>query len=147
MIENIHIIQLHPLKTLIQAGYQVFSASSVPVRPRPHIITRLSADYHLVPVRTHITVHNSSEVIFRTAVNRAVIISQIKMRDSIVKRSENKLLHIVEIILAAKIMPKSQRNGRKLQTALSAAKIFHALISVFFCLIHSFSSFKPADSR
>jgi len=129
MIENIHIIESHALQRLIQTGKKIFSASTVAVRPFPHIIAGFCGDDHFIPVRAEMFFQNLTEIAFCAAGLRPIVVCQIKMGDSIVKCGETHLFHIGINAGITEIVPQSERDCRKQETAFSAAVVFHGFIS------------------
>ena len=129
MIEDVHIVQMHSLQALVNAGHQIFSASEIPVGSRPHIISGLGRDDQLIPVRTPVHIHVTAEIPLRFTVGRSVIVGQVKMRDALIKRGAENLLLCGKRCDVSKVVPQSQRKGRQLQTAVPAASVFHLIIS------------------
>ena len=108
MIKNIHIRQSHTLQTLIETGNQIFSASKITVRSFPHIKACLGTDDQFIPIGTHFFPQDPSQITFRASRNRSVFIGKIKVSNAMVKGCKTHLLHILIIIIRAKIMPKPQ---------------------------------------
>ena len=129
MIEDVHIVQMHSLQALVNAGHQIFSASEIPVGSRPHIVSGLGRDDQFIPVRTPVHIHMTAEIPLRFAVGRSIIVGQVKMRDALIKRRAENLLLRGERRNVPKVVPQSQRKGRQLQAAVSAASVFHLIIS------------------
>ena len=129
VVEDIHIIQIHPPEALIEAGHQVFPAAPVAVRAGPHVVTRFGGDHQLVAVGLPVAQHVYTEVALRLAVGRAVVVRQIEMRDAVVKRrAQNGLLGFKRRD-AAEIVPQAQRQRRKQKPAFAAAAIGHRVVS------------------
>ncbi len=63
-VENIHIIEPHPLQALIQAGNQVFAGSPVSVGTRPHQVARLAGDNQLITIGGKVLVENAPKIFF-----------------------------------------------------------------------------------
>ena len=147
VVENVHVIQIHPFQTLVQTGEQILAAAPVSVGTGPHIISGLGADEKLVPVRSQILFQNPAEIAFRAAGRRTVIIGQIKMGDALVKSREQKLFHIIKIARISEIVPQAQRDGRKLQAASSAAAVFHGIITGWCWLVHENSPFSVSHNQ
>ena len=64
------------------------------------------------------------------------------MRDTVVKGSEDDLLHVPEGAGITEIVPEAQGNPGKLQPASSAAEIRHGIITILRCCIHGGPSLK-----
>ena len=114
MVEDIHRIKAHAQETLVQTGSQIFFAAPVTVGTRPHIIACLGADDHFISVRGKAFLYDPSEIFFRASRFRAVIVSQVKVGDAVVKSGKAKFFHILIYRSVSKIMPQSQRDCRKL---------------------------------
>ena len=143
MIEYIYIIQSHTLQALIQAGYQILFAAPVAVRSGPHIITGFRRNHQFITIPSQSFCKDPSKILLSTARYRSIIICQIKMCNAMIKCCMAHVLHIVKIAVGAEIMPQSQRNCRKQQSADAAAVVFHFFISFFICLIHLNTSVFP----
>ena len=142
VVENIHIVQIHAFQALVQTGHQILSGPPIAIRSRPHIITSFCGNHHLIPVRRQLFMKNSSEILLCHSFRRSsIIISQIKMRDSMIERAGNDFLLLIQWIFKSKILPQSQRDLWKKQSALSATVVFHFQITIFCCLIHLFLLF------
>ena len=140
MVKQIHIVQMHALKALIQTGDQVFSAAPVSVWAFPHIISRLGGHKQFVPVRMPVGIHMPAEIGLRCAIGRAVVIGQVKMGDPVVKGCAQKRLLDGEWRNVAKVVPQSQGQQRQQHAAVPAPAILHGMISCFIGDIHACTS-------
>ena len=113
VIEDIHIVQMHALQALVEAGNQVFAAAVIAVRAGPHIVARFGADDHFVAVRLHIARENATEICFRRAGGRAVVVGDVKMCNAVVKGGKTHLTHGFKIARFAKVVPKAQGHRRQ----------------------------------
>ena len=136
MIENIHIIQMHPLQALIQTGNQVFSAAVIAVRAFPHIVARLGGNHQFIAVRPPIAIHMHAEITLRFAVGRPIIVRQIKMRNALIKRRAEQLLLHAEGRDVSKIVPQTDRKSGQQQPTAPAAIVLHVLIAILRWNIH-----------
>src|SRR5699024_4197441 len=85
VVEDIHIVQAHPLQALVQPGQQMLAAAPVPVGAVPHQVPGLGADDQFVPVGAEILPQNAAEVPLRRTGCGAVVIGQIKVGDAVVE--------------------------------------------------------------
>ena len=122
-VKNIHILQLHAGKGLVQAGKHVFAGSPVPVRAGPHQMPRLGCNNKFITETGQILHENTAKAFFRRTGRRAVIIRQVKIRDTGIKRAVNKPAGVLKIIRCAEIVPEPQGNGRKQQPAAPATAV------------------------
>ena len=53
-VEEIHIVQIHALETLVEARHQILARAPIAVRTFPHIISRLGRDEEFVAIRLEI---------------------------------------------------------------------------------------------
>ena len=136
MIENIDVLKAHSLKRLIEACQKILAAPPVPVRALPHRVACFGRDDHLVPVGQEIFFQDPAEVLLGTAGLRPVIVCQVKVRNSVVEGREAKLLHIGVGARVAEVVPKAQRYRGKEKAALSAAVVFHRVVSFVICSVH-----------
>ena len=95
MIEDIHVVESHSLKTLVKACNQILAAAPVAVWSLPHIIACLWADNELVAVCRQMLLKDKPEVLLCAAVFRAIVVCQVKVGDAVVKGCEAHLLHVV----------------------------------------------------
>ena len=129
VVEDIHIIQIHPPQALVKAGNQVFPAAPVAVWPRPHVVARFGGNHQLVAVGFPIAQHVNAEVALRLAVGRAVVVRQIKMRDAVVKRRAQDGLLGFKRRDAAEVVPQTQRERREQKPAFAASAVGHRVVS------------------
>ena len=80
VVENVHVVEVHPLQGLVDGGDEVFPGSVVAVGSLPHVVSRLGGDDQLIPVGTPVRVHMLSEVPLRLPVGRAVVVREIENR-------------------------------------------------------------------
>src|SRR5690606_36042644 len=107
-IKNIYIIDPHPLKTLIAACDQIFTASPFPIRSGPHIITRLGGNHQFITMAAEVFPENSSESNLRTPSRRPVIICQVKMCNAQIESLMTDCLFVPVSKIVSEIMPQTQ---------------------------------------
>ena len=84
---------------------------------------RLGCNNKFITETGQILHENTAKAFFRRTGRRSVIIRQVKIRDTGIKRAVNKPTGVLKIIRSAKIMPKPQGNGKKQQPAAPAAAV------------------------
>ena len=142
MVENIYIVQMHPLQRLVQTGNQIFPAAPVAIRAGPHIISGLGGNDQFVTVGVPVPIHMDAEIALRLTVRRSIVICQIEMGDTQIETGSQNTLLSVEGGNVAEIVPQTQRNRRKQQAALAAAAIGHLTVTVRIgCIIHKKPTF------
>jgi hypothetical protein len=130
-IENVDIVEPHPLQRLVAGRDQVFPAAPLAIRPRPHHIAGLGRDDQLIPVSLQIGAKNFAERLLRAAGRRTVIVGEIEMGNAVVEGGlNNRPLGLMRRIVA-EIMPQAERDRRQIQTGASAAAVDHLLVAVF----------------
>ena len=139
VIENIHVIQLHPFQGGVTACEQILSGTAISIGTLPHIIACLSANQKLFPIRAKISLVQNTEISLRLSIGGTVIVGQIKMGNAQVEGLPKNILHLLLRIPFSEVMPKPQRNRRKIQTGFPRLSIFHAIITIFIGYI-SFSN-------
>ncbi len=82
MVEDVDVLEPHPLQALIEARQQILARAQVAVRPGPHVPARLGRDDQLVAVGKEIFLQDLSESFFRRSIRRTVIVGKIEMRDA-----------------------------------------------------------------
>ena len=123
VVEDVDIVQMHPLQALIRARNQVLSAAEVAVGAGPHVIARLGRDDELIPIGAPVAVHEDAEVGLGLSVRRTVVVGQIKMGDSRVKgRAQDLLLH-AQGRDVPEIVPQAEGEPRQHQAAVSAPSV------------------------
>ena len=65
VVVDIHIVETHPLQTLVETGNQILARTKIAVGPRPHIPARLGRDDQLVAMGRQIVGQNLAETVFR----------------------------------------------------------------------------------
>ena len=121
MVENVHIVHMHPLQALVDTGDQVLAAAVVPVGAGPHIVSRLGGQEQLVPVGMPVRVHVQAEVPLRLPVGRAVIVRQVEVGDAQVEGCQQQRALVREGRQAAKKLPLRHciRNGHVRRSVLA----------------------------
>lgn len=84
------------------------------------------------PVAAHVL----AEVALGLAVGRAIVVGQVKMRDSMVKRRAKQRLLVPQGGDVPEVVPQAQGDQGELQAAKTAAPIGHAFIARRVGLIH-----------
>ena len=107
-IENVHIVQPHPLQALVTGCDQIFPATPFAIGARPHVVTCLRGNDQLVTIGCKIRLQNLAKGNFRAAEGRAVIVRQIEMGNAMVKGSPAHGLFDVMCGVIAKIVPKAE---------------------------------------
>ena len=127
VVEDVDIVQMHPLQALIRARDQVLSAAEVAVGAGPHVIARLGRDDELIPIGAPVAVHEDAEVGLSFPIRGTVVVGQIKMGDSRVKgRAQDLLLH-AQGRDVPEIVPQAEGEPRQHQAAVSASPVKIAL--------------------
>ena len=137
---------MHPAEALVQAGNQVFPASPVAIGPFPHVVAGLGGNEQLVPVGTPVCIHMAAEIGFRGAGGRAVVVGQVKVRDSVVKGGAEHGLLDGKRRLVPEVVPQAEGQQGQHDPAVSAAAVLHGLITVLIRNVHWKSSFCRAAS-
>ena len=127
VVEDVDIVQMHPLQALIRARDQVLSAAEVAVGAGPHVIARLGRDDQLIPVRPPVAVHMDTEIGLCFSIGRTVVVGKIKMGDPRVKGCSQDLLLHAKGRDVPEIVPQAEREPRQHQAAVPAPSVKIAL--------------------
>lgn len=136
VVENVHIIQPHALQRGIAAGHKVFPRATETVGAILHVPASLGGNDHLIAVGSEILGHDATEVFLRGTLRWAVIVGEVEVRDAVVEGGAQNLTLCLERPVITKVMPKSQRNGRKFQASVAGAVVGHRFIAVVIGVVH-----------
>ena len=124
-IEEVHIVELHPPETLVEARRQVLPRSPVSVGSRPHVVAGLGGNEQFVAVRPERTFHDAAEGLFGRTVGRAVVVGQVEMRDAPVEGVMQHTPGVGEGPLGPEVLPKAERQRRQQHPAASGPPVGH----------------------
>src|SRR5262249_44888303 len=113
MIEDIHVVDAHPTKTLIETGGQIFFLAPFSVRTRPQQITCLGRDNKFISIFCEVVPKNGAKCFFSRSRRGTIIVGQIEMSDSQIKCSTKHRSRVLKRVNASKVMPKPERNRRQ----------------------------------
>ena len=122
--------QAHALERLVAARHQVLARAPLAVRARPHEIARLRRDDHLVAERVEILAHQRAEVFLGGSRRRAVVVSQVEMRDAEIEGAARDGAAVLEDVDVAEVVPQAQRNRGQPHAAGAHAVVAHRLVAV-----------------
>ena len=147
VVEDVYVLEAHPLQALVEAGQQVFPASPVTVRPLPHGVARLGADEELIAVGGKIFLEDAAKVLLGAARLGAVVVGEVEVGDAVVERRAAEQAHVLEVRGIAEVVPQAQRDGGQHQAAFAAAVVGQGGAACRRCSIHGgklpFSYFTP----
>src|SRR5450759_3707018 len=106
-VEDVDVLEAQPTETLVEAGKEVLARAPVAVRPWPHVVAGLRADDQLVPVAAQVCGENSTEVLLRRAVWRAMVVSQVEVGDAQVEGSLDNGPLAVDRPVVPEVLPQS----------------------------------------
>ncbi len=129
-VEDVDVVEPHPLQALIEAREQVLARAELAVRAGPHVVARLRRDHELVAVRPQILLHQAAEGLLAGAVRRAVVVREIEVRDAEVERAAHDRATRLERPIVAEGLPESERDAGQLEPAPAAAPVGHAVVAI-----------------
>ena len=129
VIEDVHVIDTHPLEALIQAGHQVFARAEVAVGTRPHVPARLGGDDQFVTIGAQVLPQDPTKGRLCRSGRGTVVVGQVEVRDAQVEGAMNHGPGVFKGVDAAKVVPEPQRDRGQLEAALSAAVIGHGVVA------------------
>jgi hypothetical protein len=130
-IEDIDIVEPHPLQRLVAGRDQVFPAAPFAIRSGPHEVTGLRRNDQLIAISLQIGAQKLAESLFRATRRRAVIVGEVEMGDPVIEgRRTDGALGVVRRVVA-EIVPQPERDRRQVEAGPAAAPVDHILIAVF----------------
>ena len=129
MVENVDVVKAETFEALIEGGEQIFAAAEIAVGAEPHFVAGFGADDQFVTMMMEIFVQETAAVLFRAARFGAVIVGEVEMRDAVVECGEHDVAHGGVWRNIAEIMPKTERNRWKFQTARTHMVVGHGVVS------------------
>ena len=73
-VEQVYIVDLHALQTLVDRSHEILTTAPVAVRPRPHVVACLRRDEQFVAIGTEILVHQASHRLFGRAIDGTIVV-------------------------------------------------------------------------
>src|SRR5690242_13025527 len=128
MIEDVDVLESHPLQTLIETRQQVLPGPPFPVRSGPHPVPGLGGDDEFVPVRGQILPQYPPERLLGGARRGPVVVREIEMRDTPVEGMEQHAMRVRELVHTAEVLPEQARNGGQLESTVPAPLVRHGSV-------------------
>ena len=122
-VEDVHIIQMHALETLVKTCHQIFTRTPIAIRSWPHVVTGFSGYEELVAIRTEIVVHQFAQCLFSCSVWRPVVIGKVEMCDAMVECIMSDSSTAFVWVNGTKVLPKAQTNLGQQYATLTATTI------------------------
>jgi len=129
-IEDVDIVELHPLQALVEAGDQVFAAAPFAIGAGPHPVAGLGRDDELVAIAGEILLEDFAESGLGRAGRRAVVVGEVEMGDAEIEGGAADITHVGARAGLAEILPEAERERRELQAAAAAAVVAHRVVAV-----------------
>ena len=130
VVEDVHVVEPHPLQAGVEAGQQAFPRPPFPVGTRSHPVSGLGRDDELVPVGREVGSQDAAEALLGGAGRRAVVVGEVEMRDAAVEGAAQDRPPGLEGVQAAEVLPQAQRDRRQHEAAPAAAAVGHRLVAV-----------------
>ena len=129
-IEDVDVLEAHPLQALVEARQQVLSRAPDAVRPRPHVVAGLRRDHQLVAAPGQVRAEDAAEVLLGRAVRRPVVVRQVEVGDPEIEGPADDRPLRLHGAVAAKILPEPKRDRRQFEAAAAGAPERHAGITL-----------------
>ena len=129
-VEDVDVVQAHPLQALVEAGEQVLAGAADAVGPGPHVVAGLGADDELVAVGLEVGGEVAAEVLLGAAVGRAVVVGEVEVRDADVEGAAQDRALLVERLVVTEVVPQAEGDGGQVQTALAHLAVGHGAVAV-----------------
>ena len=84
-VEEVHVVEVHALEALVEAGRQILARTPVAVRPFPHVVSGFGGNEEFIAIGTEVILHQSAHGFFCTSVGRAVIVGKVEMGNAVVE--------------------------------------------------------------
>ena len=138
-VEEVYVVDFHTPEALVERCHEVFPASPVAIRPRPHVVACLRRDKEFVAIGPEVLVHQSAHGLLGRTVDRAVVVGQVEMGDAVVKGIVGNLTTPFVGVYTAEVVPKTEAHLGQQDTGVSATLKCHAVVvTVLGCKIHFF---------
>ena len=119
---------MHALQALVERSHQIFPGTPVAVRARPHVVTCLRGYEQLVAVGSEVLIHQSAHRFLCRAVDRTVVVGQIKVGDAVVEGVVGDLTAALIGVDASEVMPEAEAYLRQQHTRAPAALKLHPVV-------------------
>ena len=130
VVEDVDVIQPQALQALVEAGEQVLARSQVAVGAGPHVPAGLRRNDQLVAQRREVLAEQSPEVRLGAAVGRSVVVGEVEVRHAAIERSANDGSLGIDRAVVAEVLPETEGDGGKLNTAAPTASVLHRFVAV-----------------
>ena len=116
-VEDVDVVESHPLQALVQAGEQVLARAPDPVGSRPHVIAGFGRDHQLVAAPRQVALQDAAEILLGRAVGRAVVVRQVEVGNAEIEGAPDDGPLGLHRPVAAKVLPEPERHGRQHESA------------------------------
>ena len=131
MVEDVDVVQAHPLQRVIERAEQVLAGSPEAVGARPHVPSRLGRDHELVAVRNEVLGEDPTEVDLGRTVGRSVVVGQVEVGDALVEGTTKDGALRLERLVVPEVVPQPERDGGQLQAGRAETPVGHGFVAVF----------------
>ena len=122
-VEEVHVVEVHTLETLVEAGRQILARTPVAVRSFPHVVSGFGGNEEFVAIGTEVILHQSAHGFFCTSVGRAVIVGKVEMGNAVVESIVCDGTASLVRVDASEVVPESQTDFRQQDSALAASLV------------------------
>ena len=105
-VEEVDIVEMHSLQTLVETRHERLSRTPVAVRTLPHLISRLRSNEEFVAIRAEVIVHESAQRLLGTTVDGTVIVGEVEMGDAMVESAVGNGAATLIRIYASEVVPE-----------------------------------------
>ena len=107
-VEDVDVVEAHPLQALVEAREQVLARAPLAVRAGPHVVARLGRDDQLVALRAQVLGQQAPEVDLGRAVRRAVVVGEVEVGDPEVEGAAQDRPLRVDRAVVAEVLPQAR---------------------------------------
>ena len=124
-VEDVDIFEAHTPQALVARCDEVLARTAVAVHSRPHGMSGLRGDEHLVAMPCKVRAQDTSEILLGTAGGRSVVVGKVEMADAGIEGGKQHVACSIDGVDGTEIVPKAQGKGRKADTTPAAQVMFH----------------------
>jgi hypothetical protein len=121
-VEDVDVVEAHPLERLVEARGEVLAGPEVAVGPRPHVVAGLCGNHEFVAERREVAPQVLAEVGLGAAVRRPVVVGKVDVRHTEIESAAQDLLLTVHRHVVSEVLPEAERDcGQQKSTSTGAA--------------------------
>ena len=129
-VEDVDVVEPHPLQALVEAGEQVLARAPLAVRAGPHVVAGLGGDDQLVAPGGEVLAEDAAEVGLGGAGRRAVVVGEVDVGDAEVEGAADDRPLRLERGVVAEVVPQAERDRGELEPGAAGAAVGHRVVAI-----------------